>query len=174
MDSDDDLSRQLDSVHLGDSKESYRTNQQIQEGQMSRNWKKQVEEFGHKMIVAAGDGDSQIVRELLRHTGIVKQLRSWQKRGALYQASEHGHVDVVKLLLEAKSFDEDKTCWKIENALCDASNGGYTDVAKLLLETTHIDVNLRAFGCGYYGNKTALHYASWYGHAEIVKLLLGT
>eukprot|EP01083_Nonionella_stella_P278386 946686_1 len=176
MDSDDDLSRQLDSVHLGDSKESYRTNQQIQEGQMSRNWKKQVEEFGHKMIVAAGDGDSQIVRELLRHTGIVKQLRSWQKRGALYQASEHGHVEVVNLLLEAKFIDEDKTCWKIENALCDASKSGYTDVVKLLLERKHIDVNGYGYNImyGHPNNKTALHYASECGHVEVVKMLLGT
>eukprot|EP01083_Nonionella_stella_P281005 956147_1 len=138
MDSNDDLSTEFDSVYLSDSKEreSVRTKQQKQEMQMSSEL---VEEIGKKLLEAAGDGDSQIVRELLRPAGVLEQLEPCDKQIALSQASKEGHVEVVNLLLEAKSIDKVTICWSVENALYDASKGGYIDVVKLLLETKPID-----------------------------------
>eukprot|EP01083_Nonionella_stella_P078421 214624_1 len=176
MDSNDDLSDSiqlgLGNINLNEFKETYRTNSQQQDEQLSS---ETMEEIGSKLSEAAGDGDSQTVRELLRRVEVIQLLDSWYKRIALSQASENGHVEVVKLLLEAKSIDKDQKCWEIENALCEASRGGYTDVAKLLLETNPIDVNRCIDVRGYYEDeKTALHYASEFGHVEVVKLLLGT
>eukprot|EP01083_Nonionella_stella_P281006 956148_1 len=116
MDSNDDLSTEFDSVYLSDSKEreSDRPNQQQkQEGQMSSEL---AEEMGNKLLEASGDGDSQIVRELLRPSGVINQLDPWHKREALSQASKEGHVEVVKMLLEAKCIHNDKTCWIVEDA----------------------------------------------------------
>ena len=117
------------------------------------------------------------------------------------KASEKGYTEIVKILVEQEGIDINaksnvyfnhfifqSSIWsffKLFNAaLMRASNNGHTEIVKILIEQEGIDLNAKNeiyFNDLIFQNNiwnffklfwTALIWASYYGHTEIVKILV--
>ncbi|MDR1123032.1 MAG: ankyrin repeat domain-containing protein, partial [Elusimicrobiota bacterium] len=112
------------------------------------------------LMVAAGEGNITLVRELLKKRAVEKDAVDNDHWTAVTYAVNSGHTEIVKLLLEYDGMPHYGT------DLSRAAVIGYTEIVKVLLDK------------GYYTDSqgkngwTALMWAAKEGHTEIVKLLL--
>ncbi|MBU2490440.1 MAG: ankyrin repeat domain-containing protein [Proteobacteria bacterium] len=117
------------------------------------------------IMVASALGSVDLVKTLLRH-GAYVNARDDLGQTALYLASYAGNTEVVKILLDAVADVHPVTETQGQDALMVASAAGFTDIARMLLE--HGAVYDRKDKTG----TTALMYAGFNRHAEIVNLML--
>ncbi|KAI9353917.1 ankyrin repeat-containing domain protein [Obelidium mucronatum] len=135
----------------------------------------------HAIHVAAEFGHTKVVRILLEtrrvnasaadiehaaergYTDIVRLLLendvnpTVNDNSAIDAACEEGHVDIVRLLLEHPKVDP------TGSAVWGAARGGHTDVVRLLIADKRMDSRAQV---------NALCAVSYYGHAELARLLL--
>lgn len=86
----------------------------------------------------------------------------------LHSAARRGHLEIAKLLVE-----KDKTTINTQGQgyvtpLFLACKGGDSDMCQWLIDNG-ADITLVANG-----NKTCLHHASWFGHFDVVKVIVET
>ena len=91
-------------------------------------------------------------------------------RTGLWRAAYEGHLEVVKLLLSVPEIDVNQAKTTTgATPLFMASQKGHDKVVKALLADHRVDPNIRRKG----GTKNnAVNVAAFYGHLEVVKLLL--
>lgn len=117
------------------------------------------------LIFAAENGSAEIIKLLIEHGAIVDHVTE-KGETALVKAAAGGYADRVEALLAAKA-DPDlgaDACGR--SALHLACLGGYTETARMLL-ASGADMNAPTPS-----GDTALYLAHYYGHPEIVSLLL--
>ena len=114
---------------------------------------------------AAGDGDLEKVKVLLKDHPNLVSSRDTNGTTPLYGAAQWGHRDVVQLLLASKAEVDAKNLIGF-TPLHAAAAAGHKDVAELLL-ASKAEVNAKA-GDG----ATPLHAAALEGHRDVVELLL--
>lgn len=111
-------------------------------------------------------GHMQLATYLLHHGARVNQVEAGKGRTALYLAAGRGHADMVDLLLKwgADPCIRRSGGW---DALSVAASEAHVEVVSLLLDVAGVEVDgSDADGC------TALHRASAWGRAEVVRVLL--
>jgi len=118
-----------------------------------------------KLLVAAGDGNLDIVRELLKNGAYVNAKNNVGET-ALIKASEKGHKDIVDLLLAWGADWNVRTDDEGYAPLHSAASSGHKDIVDLLLERG-ASVETRDFY-----SRTPLHYAAAGGQRDVVELLL--
>jgi ankyrin repeat protein len=117
------------------------------------------------LIVAAHDGQADLVESLLRTPGIDVDETTDVGDRALVLACRRGHLDVVKLLVAAGSRVEAQAGEKF-GPLVTAALRGRLEVVKYLVEEAGADVARTGLdGC------TPIRCAAREGHADIVEYL---
>ncbi len=124
------------------------------------------------LTLVSGYGYSEVVKLLLENPEKTKMdvnIQNHQGDTALILSYRYGYIEIVKLLLE----NPEKTNINVNiqdyeklTPLDWATMNNYPEIVKLLINAK-ADVNIIN---GYIG--TALLYACYYGHKEIVKILL--
>ena len=119
---------------------------------------------------AASNGDTNVVRALLAHTGVdVNQARTGTGITPLYMACQEGHERVVRLLLENAATDVNQaTTGTGSTPLFMACHQGHEGVVRLLLGNAATAVNQARTDTG----STPLYKACQNGHEGVVRLLL--
>jgi ankyrin repeat protein len=116
----------------------------------------------------------KIVKRLIDMGADIEARNRWGY-SPLHCACKEGHVDIVKLLME-RGADIEATTNYGDTPILVACNAGFTgtaykkgypNVVKVLLEKG-ANVNIKSKNNGY----TPLHWACWYEHIEVTKLLL--
>jgi ankyrin repeat protein len=120
------------------------------------------------LIVAAREGQADIVESLLSTPGMDVDEATEVGDRALLLACLMGHLAVVKLLVAAGARVEAHASDNL-GPLESASFGGHLEVVKYLVEEAGADVTRAIPG----GGKTPIRCAVMQGHADIVKYLLG-
>ena len=115
--------------------------------------------------IAAHNGNTETVKELLGADGIEVNEKTNKGSTALHLAANGGHLDIVRLLLAAGVENNEKD-HDGRTALHLAANGGHSDTVKLLL-AAGVDNNEKD-----YGGRTALHLAADGGNSDTVMVLL--
>ncbi|CAN4096923.1 unnamed protein product [Withania somnifera] len=120
------------------------------------------------LYVAAENGHSLVVAELLRHLDLqTASILANNGYDAFHVAAKQGHLEVLKELLHSFPNLVMTTDSSNSTALHTAAAQGHLDVVNLLLE---IDSNLAKIARN--NGKTILHTAARMGHLEIVRSLL--
>ncbi|KAF0687423.1 hypothetical protein As57867_020767, partial [Aphanomyces stellatus] len=149
-----------------------------------------VDKIGVSALMYASEkGLAEVVRMLLDHGGV--DINLVDKRSgisALMYASEKGHAEVVRMLLDHGGVDinlVDKRSGV--SALMYASVYGHAEVVRMLLDHGGVDINTGSSERSvcvnfdgtvgecvdqYFSGLSALMYASNYGHAGVVRMLL--
>ncbi|CAN4121260.1 unnamed protein product [Withania somnifera] len=124
---------------------------------------KQNQEGETVLYVAAENGHSLVVAELLRHLDLqTASILANNGYDAFHVASKQGHLEVLKELLHSFPNLVMTTDSSNSTALHTAAAQGHVDVVNLLLE---IDSNLAKIARN--NGKTILHTAARMGHLEI-------
>lgn len=129
---------------------------------------KQNQEGETVLYVAAENGHSLVVAELLKHLDLqTASILANNGYDAFHVAAKQGHLEVLKELLHSFPNLVMTTDSSNSTALHTAAAQGHLDVVNLLLE---IDSNLAKIARN--NGKTILHTAARMGHLEIVRSLL--
>jgi len=141
--------------------------------------------------LASGDGHAVVAKLLIEHNADIN-ARDEMNWTPLHLASINGRVEVVKLLLEHWT-NPDSRDYTSATSLHWASRNGHVEVVRLLLEhgsaihsrdyggetpldcaamSANVQVAKVLLEHGADTNWTQLHWATTYGHAEFVELLL--
>ncbi|CAH9120861.1 unnamed protein product [Cuscuta epithymum] len=129
---------------------------------------KQNQEGETALYVAAENGHTSVVGELLKHLDLeTASVVSNNGYDAFHVAAKQGHLEVLKELLNVFPNLVMTTDSTNSTALHTAAGQGHFEVLSLLLE---IDSNLAKIARN--NGKTVLHTAARMGHLEVVKLLL--
>ncbi|TMX04191.1 hypothetical protein EJD97_010829 [Solanum chilense] len=129
---------------------------------------KQNQEGETVLYVAAENGHSLVVAELLKHLDLqTASILANNGFDAFHIAAKQGHLEVLKELLHSFPNLVMTTDSANSTALHTAAAQGHLDVVNLLLE---IDSNLAKIARN--NGKTILHTAARMGHLEIVRSLL--
>ncbi|OIT01921.1 PREDICTED: ankyrin repeat-containing protein At5g02620 [Nicotiana attenuata] len=129
---------------------------------------KQNQEGETALYVAAENGHTLIVAELLKHLDLqTASILARNGYDAFHVAAKQGHIEVLKELLHSFPNLVMTTDSSNSTALHTAAAQGHLDVMNLLLE---IDSNLAKIARN--NGKTILHTAARMGHLEIVRSLL--
>ncbi|KAL3322562.1 hypothetical protein AABB24_039922 [Solanum stoloniferum] len=129
---------------------------------------KQNQEGETVLYVAAENGHSLVVAELLKHLDLqTASILANNGFDAFHIAAKQGHLEVLKELLHSFPNLVMTTDSANSTALHTAAAQGHLDVVNLLLE---IDSNLAKIARN--NGKTILHTAARMGHLEIVRALL--
>ena len=117
------------------------------------------------LLIAARYGHTEIVEGLLGQ-GADREAQAIDARDALYIASEQGHTAIVPILLD-RGFAINQRADNGWTPLLIAAARGHVGVVELLLSRKEIELDWRSDG-GF----TAIYWASYYNHPEIIGLLL--
>ncbi|KAJ8551487.1 hypothetical protein K7X08_021502 [Anisodus acutangulus] len=129
---------------------------------------KQNQEGETVLYVAAENGHSLVVAELLKHLDLhIASIMANNGYDAFHVAAKQGHLEVLNELLHSFPNLVMTTDSSNSTALHTAAAQGHLDVVNLLLE---IDSNLAKIARN--NGKTILHTAARMGHLEIVRSLL--
>lgn len=118
-----------------------------------------AQDLNEELLLAARKGNLGAVRALL-DKGVDINAKSPYGATPLYFAASNGHAEVVKLLLERGANVNAKDSFYETTALNSATSKGRAQVVKLLLEN------------GAEGKEQALVMAAFFGHTEVVKVVL--
>ena len=118
---------------------------------------------------AATTGSVIIVKLLLKHKHIHVNAPRKGELNPLGLAAGAGHTEVVKELLAHSKLNPNKACEACfgDRALLAAARKGHVDVVDLLVQDSRVEPNLAD-----YEGRTALWWAAYNGHTEVVKHLL--
>lgn len=133
-------------------------------------------ELNDRLLSAAGEGNTEEVRQLLRDENTNVNAYDSEEYTALHRAAQHGNLDIVKLLVKHNAFldydqrvtvsPDEKVYQTPYSPLGLAVQEGHIEIVKFLLDKGASIDYLDSTG------QTALHLAVQQGHAKIVKLLL--
>ena len=134
-----------------------------------------IEDDESRLCRMSGKGHSSEVKKLLSYELLDVNCVSWmKKRTPLHEASDNGHSDTVKMLLDAGadlSLTEEYGQTPLHLAAMNGHARGRVEVAKILTEAG-ADPNMRDTDpCR---GETPLHWASYRGVNDMVKIFLGT
>ncbi|CAM6092751.1 unnamed protein product [Calypogeia fissa] len=158
------------SIHLSNSVGSQSSIRRSHSMSMGMGIGREVSESSRQLLSKAKEGDAFGVGFLLDQPSealVDVNARGELQMTALHLAVENNHEKVLIRLLLEKSTDLDAQDELGRTALIIAAQQGLPRVTQMLQEAG-ANVLLCALG-GY----TALHVAAWYGHVEVVNLLLG-
>ena len=121
---------------------------------------------GPLLCMAAYLGYTGIVRELLSAPGIDVNLAKQSGFTPLLLASQNGHAEVVELLLEKKGINVNLVSLNGDTPLILAAHYNFPKIVEQLVRRgAHVN---QAFS----RSTTALYTAAYYGHVEVVRVLL--
>ena len=121
---------------------------------------------GTALMLAAQNGHTAIVLDLLSRDGINVNAAKNDGTTALKIAARNGHAQIVAELLDRGGADVNAVTSDGETALMIAAQGGHTEtVAELLNRGANVDAAAS-------NGETALASAAWNGHIETVSALL--
>jgi len=115
------------------------------------------------LMIAAQDGQSEVVEKLLAAQGINANLVQQDGFTALMIAAQYGHSEVVEKLLAAQGIDVNLVQQNGYTALMIAAQQGHSEVVEKLLAAQGTDANLVQ-----QDDFTALMIAAQKGHSEVV------
>lgn len=115
--------------------------------------------------IAAKNGDTGTVRELLRLGANIDEEDQWQAQTALCIAAEWGREDVVRLLTDNGSAVDGSSKCDASPLICACAAGHEAVVCLLLKKGADISRSVSAV-------EPALHTAAFHGKEAIVRLLL--
>ena len=125
-------------------------------------------EHGTLLFLAAINGHTTIVRELLSKRGIDVNLAQMEGATPLFGVAQEGQLEVVKLLLDEHGINPNLgTCREGTTPLAVAAFMGHKDVVELLLTARNININVRQRD-----GATPLFTATQGNRHEIVELLV--
>ena len=125
-------------------------------------------EHGTLLFLAAINGYTIIVRELLSKRGIDVNLAQMEGTTPLFGAAQEGQLEVVKLLLDEHGINPNLgTCREGTTPLAVAAFKGHKEVVELLLAARNIDINVRQ-----QDGATPLFTATQGNNHEVVELLV--
>jgi ankyrin repeat protein len=134
-------------------------------GQRSKLLKKADNFLGSTpLMIAAGSGNNEVVRVLLKNGAYIDPLGDWGT--PLFCAVAMENIETVRLLLSERA--RVGTSFMGRTALHCAAHLGNVDLAKVLIDGgAYVDIVDTRFG-----GKTPLHWAAAAGHVEMVNYLL--
>ena len=111
-----------------------------------------------------------LLHRLLRHPdfGDPNKLIPGRQSAIIHVAAERGDCDIIKVLLDHPDIDVNVPEQYGPTPLMTAARNGKLEALRLLLQHKNIEINRKRY-CGYW---TALRYAKYHRHHEIVDLLL--
>ncbi|KAI4651080.1 uncharacterized protein J4E79_009276 [Alternaria viburni] len=111
-----------------------------------------------------------LLHRLFKHPdfGGPNRVLPTENKTILRLAAEKGDCEVIEVLLAYPDIDVNMSDRYVEPALTAAAQNGKMEAVKLLLQHKDIDMNQMPAG----GNWSALKYAKFFNHNEIINLLL--
>ena len=117
------------------------------------------------LVEAAGNGDTDIVHELLNFKADVN-IKANQSVTPIIMAAQQGHIDIANILIQNNAEINSARDDNGATALMMAVQQGHSDLVSLLLKNG-ADINQSAAD-----GQTALYLAAEYGNIDIVNTLL--
>ncbi|KAF2468373.1 FabD/lysophospholipase-like protein [Lindgomyces ingoldianus] len=125
--------------------------------------------FRQEIVMAAKDGDADLVKALLQKGADVNAKGDLDNLTPLWWAAYKGYPEVAKVLIDTGKAKLDEKDGYLVTPFFWAAQNGHDAVVELLLQTGKVDVNVKNKMC-----RTPLSLAAGNGEEALVKRLLET
>jgi len=119
------------------------------------------------LFVASQEGQTDVVKHLLAHQGIVPDLANHNQATPFFIACQQGKLEVVQLLLADSRVDPARATITTSTPLFSACQNGHIEIVELLLKDGRVNPN-KANG----NEATPFYVVCQCGHKDLVKLML--